>query len=265
MRILTLILSLLCINAFAKISPEKIAYVEEIKQRAAKGDADAQNNLGSAYYNSDGLPKDYAEAVKWWRKSAEQGNADAQYNLGLAYYLGNGVTKDREQAEKWYQKSADQGNALGQYGLGNCYLYGNLGDLWTSDVDNRLTAMKWYQKSAEQDYMPAQYNLAGLCETYVSEIEGAKWYLKAARQGSVAAQYKMGLAYQSGKGVPKDIIDSYAYFYLAANKNGDAAFELQNLEAKISSNDKYEGRQRAKELEKEIAENIAAIKRKRGW
>jgi TPR repeat protein len=36
------------------------------------------------YLNGKGVPKDDAEAVKWFRKAAEQGYADAQYDLGLS-------------------------------------------------------------------------------------------------------------------------------------------------------------------------------------
>jgi hypothetical protein len=255
MRLLILILSLLCINTFAKLSPEKIAYVEEIKQRAAKGDADAQNKLGSAYFNSDGLPKDPAEAVKWWKKSAEQGNAAAQCNLGMAYYWGDGVTKNKELAKMWYQKSADQGDSRGQYGLGTCYLYSDEGN-------NRLDAINWYLKSANKDYAPAQYALG---ELYTNEVEAAKWYLKAAQQGEASAQYKIGLAYMSGKGVPKDIVDSYAYLYLAAETNREAQFALRNLEAQISLRDKKDGLKRVLELQDEIEKNIDVIKDRRGW
>ncbi len=37
------------------------------------------------YDNGQGVPQDYAEAVKWYRLAAEQGYAYAQYNLGVMY------------------------------------------------------------------------------------------------------------------------------------------------------------------------------------
>jgi integrase len=39
---------------------------------------------GMAYTFGDGVPKDAAEAMKWFRKAAEQGNADAQYGIPTA-------------------------------------------------------------------------------------------------------------------------------------------------------------------------------------
>jgi len=32
------------------------------------------------YDKGQGVPQDYAEALKWYRKAAEQGFAEAQYN-----------------------------------------------------------------------------------------------------------------------------------------------------------------------------------------
>ena len=45
------------------------------------------------YGNGRGVPKDYGEAVKWFRLAAEQGNADAQTNLGVMFQYGRGVPK----------------------------------------------------------------------------------------------------------------------------------------------------------------------------
>ena len=52
--------------------------IETLRKAAEQGDADAQTALGMRYYTGDGVPKDYAEAVKWYHKAAEQGHAIAQ-------------------------------------------------------------------------------------------------------------------------------------------------------------------------------------------
>jgi len=54
--------------------------------------------------------EDYADAVKWYRKSAEQGHARAQYELAWMYEEGQGVERDVAEAVKWYRKAADQGD-----------------------------------------------------------------------------------------------------------------------------------------------------------
>src|SRR5689334_23216809 len=43
--------------------------IEAIRKAAENGDATAQCGLGSCYLNGDGVPKDQAEAVKWFRKA----------------------------------------------------------------------------------------------------------------------------------------------------------------------------------------------------
>ena len=39
---------------------------------------------------AEGVPQNYAEALKWYRLAADQGDADAQYNLGVMYANGQG-------------------------------------------------------------------------------------------------------------------------------------------------------------------------------
>lgn len=55
--------------------------ITALKAAKIKGDAIAQYNLGVCYYNGNGVAKDQAEAVKWWRKDAEQGHEEAKYEL----------------------------------------------------------------------------------------------------------------------------------------------------------------------------------------
>ena len=77
-----------------------------LMERAQKGDAQAQSNLGLIYDNGEGVPQDYAQAMKWYRLAADQGYASAQYNLAVMYQYGQGVPKDYVQAAKWYRLAA---------------------------------------------------------------------------------------------------------------------------------------------------------------
>jgi uncharacterized protein YjbI with pentapeptide repeats len=53
------------------------------------------------YYKGDGVPKDYKEAVKWYRNPAEQGSADAQHSLG---YIYENKLNNLCEAKYWYTK-----------------------------------------------------------------------------------------------------------------------------------------------------------------
>ncbi len=60
------------------------------------------------YRNSQGVPRDDAEAAKWCRKAADQGHANAQNNLAVIYSHGQGVPQDYAQAHMWYNLAASR-------------------------------------------------------------------------------------------------------------------------------------------------------------
>ena len=226
---------------------------DKYRQAAEQGDAEAQFKLGLCYYKGEGVPQNYAEAVKWYRKAAGQGYAQAQYNLGECYHKGEGVPKNYFAAVKWFRKAAEQGNALAQNKLGECYYSGlgvpknyteavkwyrkaaeqglasaqnNLGYSYKQGQgvpQNYTEAVKWYRQAAEQGYAPAQTNL-GKCYCYGKGVpedreEAVKWYCKAAEQGYAHAQYKLGECYYYGWGVPEDREEVVKWYCQAAEQN----------------------------------------------
>jgi TPR repeat protein len=66
------------------------------------------------YVNGEGVPKNYVEALKWFRRSADQGDAIGQYQLGVMYHNGQGVPQNDAEAAKWLRLSAAQGYAAAQ-------------------------------------------------------------------------------------------------------------------------------------------------------
>ncbi len=69
----TLILSLATAQADEKID----ILIDEAKG----GNAKSQALVGMAYYLGRGVPKDYVEALKWFRLAADQGLVDSQLFL----------------------------------------------------------------------------------------------------------------------------------------------------------------------------------------
>jgi TPR repeat protein len=92
---------------------------------AEQGDSQAQTYMGRLYERGKGVPKDYVEAVKWYRLAADKGKADAQNYLGDMYRKGNGVSRDYAQAAAWYEKAAQQGVKAAQHNLGELYASGD--------------------------------------------------------------------------------------------------------------------------------------------
>ncbi|HBX42487.1 MAG TPA: hypothetical protein DEH27_01140, partial [Deltaproteobacteria bacterium] len=104
--------------------PAWSADLTEMVEKANKGEAEAQFGLAEKYRKGEDLPKNDAEAAKWYRKAGEQGVADAQATLGQMYREGEGVPKDDAEAAKWYRKAGEQGVPDAQASLGQMYRKG---------------------------------------------------------------------------------------------------------------------------------------------
>ena len=85
------------------------AHLQNLQERAAQGDKDAQTALADTYHAGKIVPQDDQEAAHWYRLAAEQNQPMAQYQLGLLYEQGQGVPQDDAQAAKWYWQAAAQG------------------------------------------------------------------------------------------------------------------------------------------------------------
>lgn len=82
---------------------------EHIRPLAEQGQARWQYFLGSCYDNGiGGVPQDYAEALKWYRKAAEQGYGDALASMADMYAGGFGVPKNYVLAEMYVELAEAQ-------------------------------------------------------------------------------------------------------------------------------------------------------------
>jgi TPR repeat protein len=79
-------------------------------EAAARGEADAQFNLGIIYYKGQGVPQNFAEAFGAFKLASEQGKTQAQYYLGIMYEQGQGTQQDYAEAAQWLELSAKEGN-----------------------------------------------------------------------------------------------------------------------------------------------------------
>lgn len=80
---------------------------ERLLERATKGDAEAQFELGKNYEAGRiGLPRDLSLAQHWYREAANQGDPYAAASLGILFNFGKGVQRDYIQAYVWYERAA---------------------------------------------------------------------------------------------------------------------------------------------------------------
>jgi hypothetical protein len=103
----TLTLVLLASVALNAQAPQK-PLRERLLERALKGDAEAQFDLGKNYEAGRiGLPKDFVQAEHWYREAANQGDPFAQASLAILYGFGKGIPPDLVQALMWYDIAVD--------------------------------------------------------------------------------------------------------------------------------------------------------------
>jgi len=97
--------------------------IQDWQGPAARGDADAQFNLGQAYRLGKGVPVDKAKAEDWYRKAAEQGHFQAEDNYGRMLFEKGAYA----QAAPWLEKSAARGDPRGELIYGTMLFNGDGG------------------------------------------------------------------------------------------------------------------------------------------
>ena len=184
---LTLLLSAICYSAAGQSDQgEKNGSELSLKERAEKGDSEAQNEMGLAENDAH----HYAEAFKWFHLAAKQGLAKAQLSVGYVYEKGLGVKKDPVEAVHWYAISAAQGDAQAEFNLGMCYHHGE-GVESTDAEKNRSSAIKWFSLALSHGNKGAANGLGEVYEQTEEPDykEAFQWYRKGAELGDAQAAF----------------------------------------------------------------------------
>lgn len=211
--------------------------IDDLVDRAKKGDPEAQFELGSRYApNTPGgyqtLPKgdesmsdgsrvetNFQSAVDWLRRAADRDYAPAQFALGLILYQGDGSFEDRTdeiESARWLRKYLENSRAnkidavKAQFMIGMEYQFFNKCDpYWTrSRPGDPISFDGLYCGDAREG--------KHLTEDYPAS---ARYLRLAAEAGDEAAQYQLARLYQSGRGVPQDYQEA-AKWYLSAIGSG---------------------------------------------
>jgi TPR repeat protein len=151
--------------------PEANESLTATRQAAQQGDVFAQYNLGLSYFAGLGVPKDYVEAGRWFRKSAEQGNARAQTFMAVLYGQGNGVPQDPTEAARWMLKAAEQGEDTAQAAVGELYARGDgvpqdyvLAHMWVNLATSHATGEDRQKLATLRDTIAGQMTAQQIAE-----------------------------------------------------------------------------------------------------
>ncbi|MCL2296237.1 MAG: sel1 repeat family protein [Methanomassiliicoccaceae archaeon] len=179
---------------------------KEVKKRlveAEKGDSRAQYDIGVVYQEGRGVPQNYEEAAKWFRRSAEQDDFAAFCIRVLLYDVGLEKSDDHEEIAKRFREAAEAG----------------LGPEFSSEPPGR-TSIRWLKLSAEHGNVGSQRNLGFAYQEGMDGVpqdyeESAKWIRLAAENGDTMAQSNLSFLYKNGLGVPLDYEEAAKWYALA--------------------------------------------------
>lgn len=243
-----------------ELAAEKKDY-ETSKQKAEKGDVNAQYHLAMLYDFGRGTEKNAAEAARWCRKAAEKGHTEAQFSLAQTLRLGEAVAPDMKEAFAWFMKSALQGNPDAEHALSVCYQDGE------GVKENEEEARKWRRKAAAQGEPRSQCNLGndyyGEKPDLANDAIAARWYRKAAEQLHPKGGFSLGLCYLTGRGVPQNKIEGLAWMLTSAeNLAPEFKDGLVNIMNDFTEDEIEKAQSRSDELFKECLAKLKAAREK---
>lgn len=202
---------ILSVTEIARLEQEYLEKeFQKLLAKANAGDANAQYEVGTIYYNNG----DVVKCIDYYTKSADAGNADAQGQIACLYLYGHGdyLTPDLNKALIYAQKGKVQGSVSAYYTLGVMYARGEGVD------ENKDKALEYLTYAANREYVDAQQWL-GILYTNKDKTLSAQWYKKAADNGGVFGISNTGINYLSGNGLPVDNEKALLYFLKGVDRD----------------------------------------------
>lgn len=246
------------------IDTRKPEWFKSALAKAQGGNIDYQYGVGSLYAGGLGVPRDPAAAFRWFERAARNGHVAAQAAIGAAYAKGDGVEADYQEARSWLEKAAAKGYPTAEERLGWIYrngfgvtqnikkaieLYESASELGNPEARNALAelyeqgegvdrdinkAVELYRSAAADDHPVAMRHLAELLfkdDAVVDKKEALAYCRRAVNAGDSESIVDLGLAYENGWGVDKDV-QKAGDLYQRALSNGCESAEMRLEELK---------------------------------
>lgn len=201
-------------------------------QKAADlGYSRAYVDLALCYSNGDGVPQDEKHAFKLMQQAVEMDEDDAFYHLGMFYKFGTGTKENNRLAFEYLTKAVDREVTDAFAALAYYYENGNLIGMPV----NERRACELYKEGLERGDDSAKAQVAFLLiyanDSFVKSVsEGINMMQEAAEEDDEWAMYNMGLLYEEGEHVQRDIAKARQWYRRAADAGSEDAEEaLDNL------------------------------------
>ncbi|TLD69841.1 sel1 repeat family protein [Phragmitibacter flavus] len=202
---------------------------EWLNKSAELGSASGLDTLGTLLFQggkigAKEIPADAKAAVAKFQSLAEKNNPVGLRKMAGVYQDGlGGVTKDFQKAVENYTKAAQGNDSLAQFVLANMFNNGVDLDPKDEKIDlpaNAATALNLYRAAAQNNLPIASFNVGMFYEqgrTVDRDMTKAfTSFQQAAQAGVPLAMQKVGLYYLNGAGTLKDPIAAAGWFSRAA-------------------------------------------------
>ena len=205
------------------------------KRGAALKDTTSMYILHELYYYGDeeaGIAEDCAEAWKWAKMGAELDDVSCTTSLGHMCKWGDTFDGYRkEDCVKLYKRAVYLWESHGDAGVELYKIYSE--GLYGEPVD-MAKAVAYLKPAVEEEHVEACYHYGFLLSDedseYCNEFQAAKYLNIAAEGGKAEAYTVLGILYENGFGVPKDIRKAREMYQTAVDLGDEVAAEcLENL------------------------------------
>lgn len=230
---------------------ENKRYAREWYERAAhEGDAYAQYALGKMHLTGDGVEKSAGKGVLYLEKAAASNLPEGILELAKCYAEGVGVSKDLEKAGELFSQAANNGVASAKEFLDSQHSICSAG----SEIDEPQARSCLLASGAGY---PLAMSLVGAfyhSGKFVPKDYGKSvpLFRRAAKSGDIRALTMLGSIYATGEGVEPDLIESYAWTYMAAQQEPETDFEAQLIEIAKATLEAQNASMRSDERKKAI-------------
>lgn len=219
---------------------------------AESGDPEAMIQMGYAYMTGDGVERDPAKAVEYYRKAAEMDEPVGQYNMGIQCARGEGTKRDFAAAIDWMEQASENGDrdAPGQLKIlknspeiekkaydGDAEAQARFSTLLANypSEENIKESLEMAQRSVAQG-CPRGYHCLGTRYDYgmgvaKDPIKAAELYRQGAELGSPECQYCYAVCFKNGSGVKQDDDAALRWAIMAAEQGHAAAAASISLES----------------------------------
>ena len=228
--------------------------VNDLKDKAAKGDVSALLDLGYMYlYGINGVNIDYKQALHYYEEAASHNSAVAYNNLGSLYFSGIGTDVDKKKALHFFEEAAKLGSNDAAVNLAIISLSSGPQGKTEDDYNKIFNLLNQAEKDNNIAKFLIGYSYANGFRVKRDNIKAFKNIKAAADDKYDEAQYVLADFYIKGLGTAKNYNRAVEYLQLAADQgNKEAMVKLADILA--------QGKLYTKDIKKaHILYNVASV------